>query len=473
MNVLPEQDEEERRARRAKRREEMHRMKEQQIRRRMLIKKATPFVCGGIAVLVLCLVCGSIFHKPKTGGEAKAATEGSTGAAVQTADGSMVESSAADGGNAEAESGGAVSGSAEAGNGGAASGKAESSAAGSGNTKAESDRDKAEETESAGTAVRAGTAAVRHGRTAASQRQAAGTDINGETAGTEAGEDNPAAVGGQGGLGGNIEPYSAEATDSTAQLGGEIVSSNAVLIDLSSDTILAQKAAKTRISPASMTKVLTVLVAAEHVQDLNDTFTITIDITDYSYVHDCSNTGFAVDETVTVKDLFYGTILPSGADAAVGLATYVAGSQEAFVELMNEKLKELGLSDTAHFTNCVGLYDENHYCTVYDMAVILKAAVDNELCREVLSAHTYTTTPTTEHPEGITISNWFLRRIEDKDTGGEVVCGKTGYVVQSGNCAASYAESGSGKGYLCVTADATSGWKCIYDHVALYKEYMK
>src|SRR5699024_8410476 len=142
-------------------------------------------------------------------------------------------------------------------------------------------------------------------------------------------------------------------------------------------------------------------------------------------------------ETVTVRDLLYGTILPSGADAAAGLAFYVSGSLEGFVDLMNQKLEELGLSDTAHFTNCVGLYDENHYCTLYDMAEILGAAIDNELCREVLSAHTYTTSATEQHPEGLLISNWFLRRIEDKDTHGTVLCAKTGYVVQSGNCAAS------------------------------------
>ena len=97
--------------------------------------------------------------------------------------------------------------------------------------------------------------------------------------------------------------------------------------------------------------------------------------------------------------------------------------------------------------------------------------MDNELCREVMSAHTYTTSSTAVHPDGITISNWFLRRIEDKDTGGEVVCGKTGYVVQSGNCAVSYGVDASGNNYICATADSTNGWRCIYDHVALYKEF--
>ena len=265
--------------------------------------------------------------------------------------------------------------------------------------------------------------------------------------------------------------YEAEATEETLYLSDEIVSNYALLIDLDSDNILAQKSAKQIINPASMTKILTVLVAAEHVTDLDDTFTMTLEITDYSFVNDCSNAGFLDGEVVTVRDLFYGTVLPSGGDAAVGLATYVAGSQEEFVKLMNDKLKELGLSETAHVTNCVGLYDEDHYCTVYDMAMILEAAIENEFCREVLSAHTYNTSVTEQHPEGILLSNWFLRRIEDKDTGGVVMCGKTGYVVESGNCAASYAVDHAGKEYICVTADSTSSWRCIYDHVALYKQF--
>lgn len=266
--------------------------------------------------------------------------------------------------------------------------------------------------------------------------------------------------------------YVAEATESTRAVGQEdVLSEYAILIDASSDTIVAQREAKTIINPASMTKILTVLVAAEHVTNLDDEFTITLQITDYAYVNDCSSVGFLDGETVTVRDLFYGTVLPSGGDAAVALATYVAGSQEAFVELMNAKAEELGLSETAHFTNCVGIYDENHYCTVYDMAMILKAAVQNDLCREVLSAHTYTTSATEQHPEGITISNWFLRRIEDKETGGEVLCAKTGYVNQAGSCAASYAISDDGTPYICVTAKTYSSWRCIYDHVAMYSLY--
>lgn len=271
------------------------------------------------------------------------------------------------------------------------------------------------------------------------------------------------------------EVYRFESNADTLDIDSEeVISSCAILVNADTDMIAAAKGAYDRISPASMTKVLTVLVAAEAIgeEDLDDTFTITREITDYVYVNDCSAVGFGDGETVTVRDLFYGTILPSGADAAVGLAVYTAGSHEAFVEKMNEKLEELGLSESAHFTNCVGLYDEAHYCTVYDMAVLMKAAMQNEWCREVLSAHTYTTTATLEHPEGITISNWFLRRIEDKDTGGLVVGGKTGFVAQSGNCAVSWEEYADGTPYICVTAGSTSSWRCIYDQVEIYNRYI-
>lgn len=271
--------------------------------------------------------------------------------------------------------------------------------------------------------------------------------------------------------------YTTHLTETTVQLGDMIqpdqnlYSEHVVLIDLGDNSIVAQKGAFERINPASMTKILTILTAAESVENLDDTFTITSEITDYGYVHDCSIAGFEKGETVTIRDLFYGTILPSGADAAMGLAVYVAGSQEAFVDRMNQRLEDLGLSHTAHVTNCIGIYGENHYCTVTDMAVILEAALQNELCREVLSAHTYTTSITMQHPEGIALSNWFLRRIEDKDSGGEVISGKTGYVVQSGNCAASYAIDKNGKGYICVTTGAVNVWRCIEDHAGLYKKF--
>ena len=264
----------------------------------------------------------------------------------------------------------------------------------------------------------------------------------------------------------NSEAYQFKADAATSLNSPEVTSTYALMVDLSKKEIVAQKNAYDRINPASMTKILTLLVASEHVSNLDDIFTMTLDITDYAYVNDCSSVGFLDGEVVTVKDLLYGTILPSGGDAAVGLATYVAGSQEAFVEMMNQKIAELGLADSAHFTNCVGLYDENHYCSIYDMAVMLEAAMENDLCRQVLNTRSYTTSLTEQHPEGITVSNWFMRRIEDTEMGGTILGAKTGYVVQSGSCAASCYERNDGTEFICVTADAHSSWRAIYDHVA-------
>lgn len=266
--------------------------------------------------------------------------------------------------------------------------------------------------------------------------------------------------------------FSSMLTEDTVHLGAELPSEFAVLIDCQTGEVLAEKNAQARISPASMTKILTLLVAVEHCEDLDASFPIDLAITDYSYSNDCSVAGFTVGEQVPVQDLLYGTILPSGADAALGLAQAVAGSHEAFVDLMNERAAELGLSDTSHFTNCVGLYDPEHYCTMYDMAMILKEAMSNDLCREVLSARTHQTAPTPEHPEGLLLSNWFLRKSEDHVPEGFTMVGaKTGFVVQSGNCAASLGRNAQGEEFLCVTGHAYSSWRTIYDHVELYKTY--
>lgn len=316
------------------------------------------------------------------------------------------------------------------------------------------------------------------------------------------------------------EPFAPKETDSTAAIGDELESIYAIVVDEQDGTVVAQKNAHERMYPASMTKVMTVLVAAEEAEKsaledgsansasnsmsdnnksdssstdvsdadkkatetdeneainnkLSELVTITREATDYSYVHDCSTTGFLDGEQVPLRDVFNGTILPSGGESAYQLALYTSGSMEAFVELMNKKAEELGISETTHFTNPVGIYDDNNYSTAYDMAIIMQAAMSDEICREVLSNHTYSTAVTEQHPESLNISNLFLRRIEDHMTSGTVIGAKTGFVNQSGNCAVSYEEAASGKTYICVTAGATSGWHCIYNHVDLYNAYAK
>lgn len=262
-------------------------------------------------------------------------------------------------------------------------------------------------------------------------------------------------------------------SDTKAIWNEEVASTYGILIDLKDGHVVAERNGFDRMYPASMTKVMTILTAAEHITDLDDTFVMTQEITNFVYSHECSQVGYSIGEEMTVRELFYGTILPSGGDAAMALAYYTAGSVEDFADLMNEKVAELGLSDQAHFTNPIGIHDPENYCTPAAMAMIMKAALENEMCREALGAHIYTTASTEYHPDGIQVSNWFLRRIEDKDTHGVVLGAKTGFVDQSGCCAVSYEQSDDGNQYICVTGNAWTSWRAIYDHVAIYCDFVK
>ncbi len=266
--------------------------------------------------------------------------------------------------------------------------------------------------------------------------------------------------------------YSYTEADNVEYLAGDNMTSfNAILVDVDNGLITGAVDHNVRIYPASMTKVMTLLVAVENMDDMDKVVPVSADATNYAYSKKLSAVNFAIGENVTMRDLCYGTILPSGADAAAELAIQVAGSMDDFVVLMNEKAQELGISGTTHFSNVSGSYDDDNYSTCKDLAIIMNAAMDNEYCREILSAHKYTTSATTEHPDGIEISNWFLRRIEDKDTGGEVIGAKTGFVVESRNCAVSYYTSATGHDYIAVTVNAHSAWRCIYDHVDIYKNH--
>ena len=269
--------------------------------------------------------------------------------------------------------------------------------------------------------------------------------------------------------------YSPKSYNKTRPIDDEdIISSYIVLIDAETNRIEAARNATTVMNPASMTKVLTLLVCSEQIENMKKKVKMTQSANDYAYVTGSNSSGLEVGEKLSALDMLYCTILPSGADAAVSLAEYVSGSQEAFVDLMNQKVRELGRDDTAHFSNCVGIYDEELHCTVIDMAMIMKAALEDKLCRKVLSAHTYTTGSSKVHPDGIFMSNLFLRRIEDYDDDfGVVQSAKTGYVEMAGSCAVSYCITHSGHRYILVTGNSTGSWNCIYDHVNVYARYTK
>ena len=242
-------------------------------------------------------------------------------------------------------------------------------------------------------------------------------------------------------------------------------------LDLETNTVIAEKDPDAKIYPASMTKVMTALVACEQITDWDATFTMTQAIIDPLFLSDATMAGFVNGEEVSMTDLVYGALLPSGAEATEALAQTIAGSTEGFVALMNEKAAELGLTNT-HFVNDSGLHDENHYTTVREMAVILEAAMANERCRAALSAVSYTSAPTTQNPEGVAMINKFLYRIGQYKLGDAVVEGaKTGFTSQAMNCCASFGIAANGKPVVCVTAHAWTGDFCVEDHVALYTTY--
>jgi D-alanyl-D-alanine carboxypeptidase (penicillin-binding protein 5/6) len=217
---------------------------------------------------------------------------------------------------------------------------------------------------------------------------------------------------------------------------------------------------------------MTLLVAYELLTDTEATFTVTSTIIDPLYRSDASLAGFSPNETVTVLDLMYGTILPSGAEAAVSLAIFAAGSEEEFVRLMNEKAHGMGLTNT-HFTNCSGLHDPDHYSTAVEMAMILDYTLQYEQCRQILSTYQYTTDPTNKHSDGVFMeSTMFARMYGDEPDGVTILAGKTGYTPQAGHCLCSYAEDDiTGERFILVTAGAEGKFEPVFDAITVYSEF--
>lgn len=268
----------------------------------------------------------------------------------------------------------------------------------------------------------------------------------------------------------------AEFTDGTKEL--DITSGYGILIDLDTNKVLAAKSAQEKIYPASMTKIMTLIVAYENVSDTDATYTFKAEMLDDLFRQNASVAGFSAGESVPVKDLFYGCILPSGADATGALAEYVAGSEEAFAVLMNKKAAAMGLKNT-HFVTASGLHDDDHYSTCEDMAAILRYAVNNTGMREILSTYQYTTTKTAEHPDGITLTSTLKSRMSGNEAAGVFVQGgKTGYTIEGRNCLATFAANCTEEQaaltsprYILVTAFASGEYTPVFDAINVYSEF--
>lgn len=244
------------------------------------------------------------------------------------------------------------------------------------------------------------------------------------------------------------------------------------LYSVDDNELIAGRQAMENIYPASMTKVMTLIVAVEHIDDFNKTFEMTAEIIDPLVDQQASRAGFDPGENVSAEDLLYGLALPSGADCAVALAQMTAGSEEQFVVWMNEKCSELGLKNT-HFMNTSGLYNSRQYTTPLEIAMIMSYAMKNEKCAEVLSTYQHTTQSTAQHPEGILLTSTMFSRMYGNEVENVLIkAGKTGYTDEAGNCLVSYAVK-DGKAYIGVSAGAANRWHVIYDAFTLYGNYIK
>ena len=158
----------------------------------------------------------------------------------------------------------------------------------------------------------------------------------------------------------------------------DIYSNNVILYNTKENKVVYEKNSKEKISIASLTKITTGIVAIENIKDLDEKITITNDDFKGLYEANAALAGFRVGEEVTYRDLLYGLMLPSGAEAARALERNVAGSEEAFIKLMNNKAKELKLENT-HYANPTGLDDPNHYSTANDVLTVFKYALSNAI----------------------------------------------------------------------------------------------
>ena len=251
-------------------------------------------------------------------------------------------------------------------------------------------------------------------------------------------------------------------------LGIEYSSQNVYFYNLDRDHIIYEDNSHEEIPIASMTKMMTAWVAIEHIPNLDAEVTLTNKDFKGLIEANASVAGFYVGEVVTYRDLLYGLLLPSGADAALALSNNIAGSEENFVKMMNDKAKELGLENT-HFANTTGLDQDGHYSSVYDVAVILQNALKNDNFKEIFTTKSYITS-NKKHKFESTL----LKSSKQYDLDTDYILGsKSGYTYDAGLCLASIAEH-DGDLYILVTAraDYRTGYPYhITDSNMIYQYY--
>ena len=223
-----------------------------------------------------------------------------------------------------------------------------------------------------------------------------------------------------------------------------------------SDRALSYKNPYKRVYPASITKLMTALVCVETVEDLEQEFVIS---SASSIKVSGSSTAFLqVGESLKIKDLLYGMLLPSGNDAAVAVAEASCGSVDAFVEKMNEEAVKIGAL-SSHFTNPHGLPDENHYTSPYDIYLIFRAAMQHEVLREILGTKEYQVVYKDRNGARKTqvwkATNLYSTGEKELPEGLKIIGAKTGTTKEAGYCLALNTEkTGSDLDYFSIVMKA-------------------
>ena len=245
------------------------------------------------------------------------------------------------------------------------------------------------------------------------------------------------------------------ATDDAFDLGKNLYSTNYIFLDADTGQVLSAKKQDEQISIASLTKVMTVLLAIENSSSLNQTVTITDEMIDGLYEEQASIAGYVTGDTATVLDLCYAAAIPSAADAANALAIQIGGSFEKFYQMMNDKAAQLGMDHTV-FKSAHGLDREGQYSTVEDVSKLLCYALQNPTFKEIFSTKEHTTQATTYYPFGIPLASTIWAYA---DTYGYNLAnlsgGKTGYTLQAGRCIAYWATVND-MNIIAVTAGAST-----------------
>ena len=225
----------------------------------------------------------------------------------------------------------------------------------------------------------------------------------------------------------------------------DIYSENAILYNSKEDKVIYEKDSKEKVSIASLTKITTGIVAIENIKNLDEKIVLTAKDFEVLAEANAAVAGFRIGQEVTYRDLLYGLLLPSGADAAQSLTRNIAGSNEKFIELMNNKAKELKLENT-HYVNPTGLDDPDHYSTVNDVLTVFKYALKNKEFRKIVTTSKYTVS------DGTLTFNSTLTKSNSLGMD-YLLGGKTGTTGDAGLCLATLSHYDN-TDFLLVTAKA-------------------